>query len=188
MAMVHSLSQSLASTLDRERIVHTLMDQISSVVRAERTSVFLVDEVDGASRVLLFDPSYGAEPKPRAVAVQDYPIVMQCLSTRKPALQSFLQTDCPSGEKEKEAVDLIAHQMLAVPITFRDETHGAVLFGFGQHHNSMGPRERELCQIVAFALAIAPEKIVGKDRHAGTQQKFEHGLGLRPVVRQIRDR
>ena len=155
MAMVHSLSQALTRSLDSRQILRTLRDKISQVLPAAKLYVLIFDESDRPSRGLLYDAGKEEEAAPRAISLQDYPIVAECLSTGEPVFKSSLQGISVTDGASSAAGDLSFAATMAIPITFRGESYGVILLGFDQTDTSLSPRENEYGKIVAFATAMA---------------------------------
>jgi len=155
MAMVHSLSQALTRSLDSRQILRTLRDKISQVLPAAKLYVLIFDESDRPSRGLLYDAGKEEEAAPRAISLQDYPIVAECLSTGEPVFKSSLQGISVTDGASSAAGDLSFAGTMAIPITFRGENYGVILLGFDQTDPSLSPRENEYGKKVAFATAMA---------------------------------
>ena len=155
MAMIHSLSQELTTSLDTRQILRTLKDKIRWVLPAAKLYVVIFDESGEPSRGQLFDISNGEELSPRSVSLQDYPIIAECLSTSGPVFKRSVQVVLPISGAQRVKGQLPFAGAMAIPITFRGENYGAILLGFDETGLSLSARENEYGKIVAFATAIA---------------------------------
>lgn len=158
MAMIQTLSQSLPSSLDYKQILEALGDKINHVVHADRFYIFTVNEAEHSSRALLFGAEKTEEFGGKEVYLREYPVVQECLMKRSPVIQHNVhpQPLFPGEQQGQENFSFpLFPTSIAVPITFRGETHGVILLGFGQEDRELSLREIQFCQIVAFATAIA---------------------------------
>jgi|GEM_PF-431365 len=155
MAMIHSLSQELTTSLDTRQILRTLKDKIRRVLPAAKLYVMIFDESGDPSRGQMFDISNGEELTLKTVSSQDYPIIAECLSTSGPVFKSSVQVVLPISGTQRVEEKLSFAGAMAIPITFRGENYGAILLGFDETDLSLSPRENEYGKIVAFATAIA---------------------------------
>lgn len=155
MAMVRTLSQSLPASLDYRQIIGTVRGRITNVVRAARLYVIIVDENRDSSRGFVFEGGEGADPLPRQVDLQQFPIVQECILKRSPVIQRNVSAKLFSQEAPQDLRDFSFPMSAAIPILFRGELHGVILLGFGEAQRSLSSRELQFCQIVAFATAIA---------------------------------
>jgi len=155
MAMIQSLSQSLPSSLDYKLVLDTLGEKINSVIRADQFYIITVDETHDPSQGFLFGEKKQKGSAGKEINLGEYPIVQECLMKRSPVIK-HLEGPLPSWNvphtEPQEPSFLIA---MAIPITFRGETHGAILLGFSQKDRILSSREIQFCQIVAFSTAIA---------------------------------
>ena len=155
MAMIQSLSQSLPSSLDYKLVLDTLGEKINSVIKADQFYIITVDETHDPSRGFLFGEEKREGSAGKEINLGEYPIVQECLMKRSPVInrrEGPLPSWNASGALEGLPSFLVA---MAIPITFRGETHGAILLGFNQKNRVMSSREIQFCQIVAFSTAIA---------------------------------
>lgn len=158
MAMIQTLSQSLPSSLDYKQVLETLGDKINHVVHADKFYIFTVNEAEQSSRGLLFGAEKTEEFGGKEVDLREYPIVQECFLKRSPVIQHNVHPKPLFPEKQQGQEDFsfpLFPTSIAVPITFRGETHGVILLGFGQEDRELSSREVQFCQIVAFAAAIA---------------------------------
>jgi len=158
MAMIHTLSQSLPSSLDYKQILETLGDKINHVVHAAKFYIFIVGPDLDSSRGVLFEAGKTEEFGGRQVDLRRYPIVQQCLMKRSPVIQHNVTSKLPlpdQAEQQGVPLDVSLPTAMAMPILFRSETHGVILLGFSEEDRVLTSREIQFCQIVAFATAIA---------------------------------
>lgn len=155
MAMVHSLSQALTSSLDTQQILRTLREKIHQLVPGAELYVFIVDQEKEASQALLFDVGREEAVAPTTVLVRDFPIVSECLAGSGPVFGRSVQFPRPGRDEPGVGARLFFAGAMAIPIAFRDERYGAILLGFDETKPSLSLRENEYGKIVAFATAIA---------------------------------
>lgn len=155
MTMIQTLSQLLPTSLDYQQILVTLGDKINQVVHADKFYVFVEDKVQGPSRALLFGGAKKEGFEPIAVDLQEYPFIQECLKTRNPVIQRMSRPGLLLSEQQGGQEGVSSPLIMAVPITFREETLGAICLCFTDRSRVLTPREIQFCQIVAFATAIA---------------------------------
>ncbi|MBI2358086.1 MAG: GAF domain-containing protein, partial [Deltaproteobacteria bacterium] len=155
MAMVQTLSQSLPSSLDYKQVIATVRGKIGNVVRAARLYIIIIDENKDASRGFVFEGGEGADPLPRQVDLQQFPIVQECIQKRTPVMQRNVSGKLFSQVASEEPGNFSFSMSTAIPILFRGELHGVILLGFSDAQRVQSSRELQFCQIVAFAMAIA---------------------------------
>jgi signal transduction histidine kinase len=155
MAMIQSLSQSMPSSLDYQQIIATLGDKINPVVNAAEHNVLIKDEAEGSPYALLFGEKVNGGGGPEKVRLEEYPIVQECLRTCNAVIQRNVHAQLASAEPRGEIRRASFPLSMAVPITFRAESFGAILLGFNDENRTLNSREIQYCQIVAFATAIA---------------------------------
>lgn len=155
MAMVQTLSQTLPSSLDYKQIIDTVRDKISNVVRAEKLYIFMVDETKNGSQATEFERGEGGDLITKEVALNQYPIVQECMQKRTPVIQRKVTSKHFSTEPEEKTQDFSFPMSTAVPILFRGELHGVIFLGFNEADRVLSSREIQFCQIVAFSTAIA---------------------------------
>lgn len=153
MAMIQSLSQSLPSSLDYKLILDTLGDKINSVIRADLFHIITIDEARDPSRGFLFGQEKKEGSAGKEINLSEYPIVQESFMKRSPVIKHH-EGPLPAWNGGLLAATPVPMTM-AIPITFRGETHGAMLLGFSQKERILSSREIQFCQIVAFSTAIA---------------------------------
>ncbi len=153
MAMIQTLSQSLPSSLDYQQILATIGEKINSVVNATRFCVLVQDETNDPSRGLLYVGEKDEESGPDVVNLKDYPLVQECLKKRHPIIQQNVGS--PTGEPDTDLQGFAYPMSITVPITFRNEAHGAFILGFDEANRILTNREVHFCQILAFATGVA---------------------------------
>ena len=153
MAMIQTLSQSLPSSLDYRQILATIGEKINRVVHAARFYVLVKDEMNDPSRGLLYGGEKDEESGPDVVDLKDYPLVHECLKKRHPIIQQNVGS--PTEEPREDRQVFSYPLSITVPITFRDEAHGAFVLGFAEGNRILTSREIHFCQILAFATAVA---------------------------------
>jgi signal transduction histidine kinase len=153
MAMIQTLSQSLPSSLDYRQILTTIGEKINRVVHAAKFYVLVEDEMNDPSRGLLYSGEKDEEAGPDVVELKNYPLVQECLKKRHPIIQQNVGS--PSEEPEENSQVFSFPLSITVPITFRNEAHGAFLLGFDEGNRILTSREIHFCQILAFATAVA---------------------------------
>lgn len=155
MAMIQTLSQLLPTSLDYQQILVTLGDKINQVVHADKFYVFVQDETQGRSHAMLFGGAEKEGFEPIAVDLQKYPFIQECLETHNPVIQRMSHPGLLFSEQQGGQEGVSSPLIMAVPITFREETLGAICLFFTDGSRVLTPREIQFCQIVAFATAIA---------------------------------
>ncbi|MGH7770825.1 MAG: PAS domain-containing sensor histidine kinase [Candidatus Binatia bacterium] len=155
MLLLHSVSQSLTSSLDLPQILRTLRDEINSVVRPTGIYFFKVDDPHHITQGRLYNLSHTGESEPRAVVFENYPMVSQALSSGNPAILDSTQCG-PLIVGEQEPIKDVSFPVTAVfPVTVQGETEGAILIGFDQAHRILSLNEKEFCRIVATLTGVA---------------------------------
>jgi signal transduction histidine kinase len=155
MAMLQSLSQTLPASLDYKQIIGTVREKIISVVKPVKLYILIVDEKKESPRAFVFEGGEGADPLPRQVDLEKYPIVQDCIQKRSPVVRRRVASKLFTSEARAEPEDFSFTTSSAVPIMFRTELHGVLLLGFNEADRLLNSREVQFCQIVAFAMAIA---------------------------------
>jgi len=154
-SMIQTLSQSLPSSLDYQQVLETVEEKINNVIHAAQPFIFVVPEAEGPSRGLLFTREEGGGLVSKEVDTRQYPMVEECLRSQSPVIRRSAGAD-PSGiEGQDRSRGFSFPVSVAVPITFRGETHGVILLGFKQTERAVSSRELQSCQIVAFAAGMA---------------------------------
>jgi len=153
MAMIQTLSQSLPSSLDYRKILATVGEKINRVVHAAKFYVLVEIGMNDPSRGLLFGGDKNEESGPDVVDLSDYPLVQECLKKRHPIIQQNVSS--ASEESQENPQGFSFPLSITVPITFRQEAHGAFLLGFDEGNRVLTSREVQFCQILAFATAVA---------------------------------
>lgn len=152
MAMIQVISQALPSSLDYRQILVTIGEKINSVVHAAKFCVLIKCEGDSPSRGLLFGAEQ-EESDPQLVQLENFPMVQECLESQQPVI---CKKDVPVLFGYNGAINGFTFPLsMAVPITFRGETHGAFLLGFEEGNRVLSSRDIQFCQILAFATAVA---------------------------------
>lgn len=154
MAMIQTLSQSLPSSLDYRQILETVTARLDTVIRATRIYIFVLEGSEGSSKGRLF----GGETEnfgPEEVDLRQYPIVQECLMKQSPVIMRNISPKLLSMPGTSGPQAFPFPMLMAVPMTFRGETHGVILLCFREEDRSLTSREIQFCQIVGFATAIA---------------------------------
>lgn len=154
MALIQSLSQSLPSSLDYKLVLETLGEKINSVIKADRFYIITADERQDPTRGFLFGEEKKEDSAGTEIDLGEYPMVQECLLKRSPIIKHG-EGPPSSGNSSPDVPQAISFPIaMAIPITFRGETHGAIILGFYQQDRILSSREIQFCQIVAFAAAI----------------------------------
>lgn len=155
MAMIHSLCQSLTSSLNRTQILETAREKINNVVHGGvKLYILLVGETRDSSHTTLCWGDEGEASLPREVDLCRYPIVQQCLLKRRAVIHQNGGSE-PAFEGQGGFKDLSVGTAIAVPIALGDESHGAIFLLFDDGDRVLSSKEIHFFRMVAFATAIA---------------------------------
>ena len=154
MAMIHSLCQSLTSSLNRTQILETAREKINNVVHGVKLTILLVGETRESSHTALCWGDEGEASLPREVDLCQYPIVQQCLLKRRAVIHQNGGSE-PAFEGQGGFKDLSVGTAIAVPIALGDESHGVIFLLFDDGGRVLSSKEIHFFRLVAFATAIA---------------------------------
>lgn len=154
MAMIHSLCQSLTSSLNRTQILETAREKINNVVHGAKLYILLVGETRDSSHTTLCWGDEGEASLPREVDLCQYPIVQQCLLKRRAVIHQNGGSE-PAFEGQGGFKDLSVGTAIAVPIALGDESHGVIFLLFDDGDRVLSSKEIHFFRMVAFATAIA---------------------------------
>lgn len=154
MAMIHSLCQSLTSSLNRTQILETAREKINNVVHGVKLYILLVGETGDSSHTALCWGDEGEASLPREVDLCQYPIVQQCLLKRRAVIHQNGGSE-PAFKGQGGFKDLSVGTAIAVPIALGDESHGVIFLLFDDGDRVLSSKEIHFFRLVAFATAIA---------------------------------
>lgn len=155
LALLHDVSQTLASTFEMSKFLTGACETLVRNFHADHSAVLLFDEAYTHGEIVTEFPS--GHVRGQRFSLQEYGVAKEILATAKPVAVLDAQHD-PRAEKIRDFVQTVGIQsLLVVPIISKGRIIGSFSLSLTQERREFERSEIEMAQTIASQMAVAIE-------------------------------
>lgn len=162
----------ISSTLNPKEVLYIFVKKLSEMMHVKRCSVISLDVEDQRYAYII---SASDDPNITKIKLDlmKYPEIKKAISLKRPVIIKDALKDPVMKEVREVIAPLAVRSILVIPVIFRDEVIGTLLFRTTRSDRSFTKREVELCTTIANVSANAFYNAFLYDKLENEKKKFE---------------